>query len=71
MYPIVSDDMVRARHARIAEGYRKSRGGARGPSRGSRQRSQLLELVVRAIPGRIRPQAADRVARETAPHPSY
>ena len=71
MYPIISDDMVRARHARIAEGHRKSRGIARGPSRGSRQRSQFLGLVVRTIPGRVRPQAADQVARETAPHPSY
>lgn len=71
MYPIISDDMVRARQMAIADGYRKSRSAARGRSRGSTERRPTLRFTAWRIPGRIRPQPVDQCARGTATGPSY
>lgn len=71
MYPIISDDMVRARQTAIADGYRKSRDAARGRPRGATERRSTLRSIAWRIPGRIRPQPVDQGTRGTAIGPSY
>lgn len=71
MYPIISDDMVKARQMAVANGYRTSRYAERGRPRGATKRRSTLKSIAWRISGRIRPQPVDQCTRGTAIGPSY
>jgi len=71
MYPIISDEMVRARQIAVADGYRKSRYAVWGRSRGSTERRPTLRLTAWRTPGRIRPQPVDQCTQGAAIGRSY